>query len=61
MARLKKLPKTIYVKIEHDGDDSFLLVGVTPEELAKQEDNVPVGEYVLNRRVTLVNRTEILD
>lgn len=47
MARTVKFPKTLYVKIEEDGDENYFVSFVEIGELAELGETVPVGVYEL--------------
>lgn len=57
---MKRFPQKVYIKWEEDEGDSFLLVGEKPEKISNNESETPAGEYVLNRKVVLVNKTEVI-
>lgn len=56
---MKKLPKTIYVKREQDGDDSFLIADEDLSGISEAEETIAAGEYVLQRMVKVTNKTQI--
>lgn len=40
-------PKKIYVKVETDGDDSYLVASADPADLTEKDVAIPAAEYVL--------------
>lgn len=54
---MNKLPETIYVKIEYDGDDDFLIAGEVPSDISESEDSIEVGMYSLVATKTVTNKT----
>lgn len=58
---IDKLPKTIYVKIESDGDDDFLIAGAAPSEISESEDSIEVGVYDLVTTKKATNKTILED
>jgi len=56
-----ELPKVIYVKIEQDGDEDYLIATESPSDIADSDVNTSAGEYTLTRKVILCNKTTIKD
>ena len=47
------------MKIEKDDCEEFLLPAIKAKDLANKEEVTEAGEYILKRKVNLVNSTEI--
>ena len=56
-----KLPKTVYIKVEHDREpeDDFLIASDDPGNLSEPESTIEVGEYQQVRIVKLTNKSYI--
>jgi len=54
-------PKTVYVKIEDDGEDNFLVAGAALSDISESEDTIEVGVYELTTIKKAVNKTELID
>jgi hypothetical protein len=59
--KIDEFPNTIYVKIENDGDDDFLIAGVEPSDISEAEDTIEVGEYRLMNVKKATNKTILED
>lgn len=55
-----KLPKTIYVKQEVEGDETYLVSALSPEELAEElDETVKVGLYELRSTLEVTTKVEV--
>ena len=55
-----KLPKTLYVKVEEDGKNSYLLCGKDIDEIiVDMGSSEKIGIYKLVTVKTAVNKTEL--
>ena len=52
-----EFPEVIYVKIENDDDDDFLIAGVSPSDISESEDTIEVGVYSLVSVKKAINKT----
>lgn len=48
----QKLPETIFVKVEEDGDSSFLIADEDIGDLLDRNEDVTIGVYELKKVVT---------
>ena len=54
-------PTEIYVKIENDDDDDYLVAGTAPSEISVSENSIRVGVYDLVEIRTATNKTVLED
>lgn len=57
MSKTKSLPKTIYIRKEIDGDQTYFVAGETAKEHGELTEKIIVGEYKLVQ--TLEVSTEV--
>ena len=55
-----EFPQTVYVKIETDEEDSFLIAAAKPDGLVDDEEEVLAAEYRLARVVVIQKRTAVV-
>jgi len=55
----KRLPKTLFIAWNYDGDEPWLDSTKHASLLAEKEETVEVGLYELKKTVKLVNKTTI--
>lgn len=63
MAKTKKLPATVYIHVENEGEgeDEYFAVSETVEEITVERGKrLRVGEYVLNRQVEISTETRVV-
>lgn len=60
---MKRFPKTLYVKIEHERDpeDNFLMASKDVSDLSESEESVRVAVYDLVTVKIAVNKTELVN
>ena len=56
---MKTMPRTVYVKIEEDGDESYLCAVDDPKDLAAVGEKIRVGVYDLRVTSTLTAKPEL--
>jgi hypothetical protein len=56
---MKAMPKTVYVKIEEDDGESYLVAVDDPEDLAAVGEKIRVGVYDLRVTSTLTAKPEL--
>lgn len=54
-----KFPKTIYVKIEEDGDEPWLNASEDPAAHAEFGESIPIAEYQLVRATVVKSKVEV--
>lgn len=57
--KTKGFPQSIWVALERDGQDTFMVASETPEENAVRHDRRVVAEYRLGRVAIVVNETRV--
>lgn len=60
---MKKFPKTLYVKIEHEcePEDDFFIASDDVSDLSEPEETVEVAVYDLVTVKSAVNKTELIN
>lgn len=54
-----EFPKTIFVKIENDDDEEYLIASENPEGISEQDSEIVAAKYTLEKEVNIINTTTI--
>jgi hypothetical protein len=55
--KFPKFPKKIYVKVEQDGDETYLVASEDPSDLMEKGVAVPAAEFSLSREGVVIEES----
>ena len=55
-----ELPKTLYVRIEDDGENTYPIADVAPDNLIEDDGPTVIGVYTLVTKDSYAKKTEVV-
>jgi hypothetical protein len=57
MPKIKNFPKSIWIRLERDGDNDYIISGLTPDDVIEESGPTKVAEYKLVTVKTATSKT----